>query len=457
LPISALVARDLTKSYDGRLVLDGVDLVAAPGRRIGCVGENGVGKSTLLRLLAAVESPDSGTITTPAEVAYLAQEPSFGRSVTVRDAVTAALEPLHRAAHEVERLSAAIATELAQPTGFAAPTGSSAADAYNAALEWAELHDVWDADRRADLALKSLGLAELDDGRRIDSLSGGQRSRLAIATIITSRPDCVLLDEPTNHLDDDAALLLEEFLVSLPGAVVITSHDRVFLDRVCTDIVDLDPAATDGRPHGAVRYRGNFSAYLNEKATARRRWEQTYRGQQQELTELRRATAVRTSAIAHNRGPSDPDKFVYKYQGANVERTQARRIHSAERRLDRAERAQVRKPPAPLRYSMPVGATPDTSLPAVAIRDLEVFGRITVPYLDVPGGGRLLITGGTGSGKSSLLCSPRTRRSKIRSERPGRCLPARSPRPASSTRVDARSAWSTTARSASSGYSIRAI
>ncbi|MCW2541277.1 MAG: transporter related [Frankiales bacterium] len=394
MPIPALVAHDLIKSYDARIVLDGVDFVAAPGRRIGCVGENGVGKSTFLRLLAGVEAPDSGTITRPAEVAYLAQEPSFGDSVSVRDAIAAALDPLHRGATEVERLSAALATD----------PGATAA--YNAALEWAQSHDVWDADRRADLALKRLGLAELDDGRGIDSLSGGQRSRLAMATIITSRPDCVLLDEPTNHLDDDAALLLEEFLLSLPGVVVITSHDRVFLDRVATDIVDLDEAgaASAGiRSRGAVRYGGNFSTYLHEKEAARRRWEQTYRDQQQELTALRRATAVGTSAIAHNRGPTDPDKFVHKFKGANVERTHARRIHSAERRLDRAERAQVRRPPAQLRLTTPLGATPEPSLPAIAIRDLQVVGRVSVPYLQVRGGERLLITGANGSGKSSLL------------------------------------------------------
>ena len=129
--------------------------------------------------------------------------------------------------------------------------------AYADALDRAVAHDAWDADRRADEAAERLGLGRLAPDRRVGTLSGGQRTRLALATLMTTRPACLLLDEPTNHLDDDAIGVLTGFLRDLPGVVLLASHDRVLLDDVCTDLFDLDPAAlgTDGDGRAAVRRR----------------------------------------------------------------------------------------------------------------------------------------------------------------------------------------------------------
>src|SRR5690625_4729121 len=224
-----------------------------------------------------------------------------------------------------------------------------------------------------------------------------------MTAIITRRPECVLLDEPTNHLDDGAMDLLEEFVTDLPGVVVAASHDRTFLDTACTDIVDLDPSAfgTDGR--GGNRFGGGFTAYLTAKEDARRRWEQTYAEQQAQLSELRAATRAGASSVAHNRGPTDNDKFIYKFKGANVERTLARRLRNAEQRLERAEREQVRKPPTRLRFCGTLTGEPSVSQLAVQVRELEVADRLRVPHLDVAAGDRLLVTGANGSGKSTLL------------------------------------------------------
>jgi macrolide transport system ATP-binding/permease protein len=381
--LSPLIARDLVKSYRARPVLDGIELLAAPGRRVGCIGENGAGKSTLLRLLAGVEAPDSGTVEAPCDLGYLAQEPEFPPGCSVREAMADALAPLHRAVAEVERLSARLASDPAVWSEYAH------------ALEWAQSHDAWDADRRALLATDRLGLAGVAGARQVRTLSGGQRSRLAMALLMTSRPECVLLDEPTNHLDDDALTMLEDFLLSLPGVVVVVSHDRVFLDRVCTDIVDLDRSDAGT----GVRYGGNFSDYLVQKAAARQRWVQTYAEQQDEITRLRRASKQDTGSIAHDRGPTDNDKFIYKFKGGNVERSQARRVRNAQRRLAVAEREQVRKPRPPLHFDAVLTGAGS----AVSVRELVVPGRISLDTLDVPAGGRLLITGANGSGKSSLL------------------------------------------------------
>ena len=264
--------------------------------------------------------------------------------------------------------------------------------AYAAALEYAVDHDAWDADRRAEVAAHDLGLGALDHERPVGTLSGGQRTRLALATVMTTRPACLLLDEPTNHLDDEAIEVLTRFLLDLPGVVLLASHDRVLLDDVCTDLVDLDPTAfgTDGL--GGRRFGGGWSDYVAARDDARRRWEETYVAQQEELDRLRAATRIGTAQIAHNRGPTDNDKFIYKFKGGKVESTLARRKRDAQRRLDPAERDQVRKPPKPLTFRSPL-AEEGAGGRLVQVRDLVVAGRLTLDRLDVEAGEHLLVTG----------------------------------------------------------------
>src|SRR6476659_1907702 len=374
--LSALVGRDLAKSYGDRLVLNGVELVAAPGRPLGLVGENGVGKSTLLRLLAGSEAPDAGSVDRPADLVHLTQEPEFPDGATVGDVLDEALAPLHRAVARLEELAA----RLDDP---------AAAEEYDATLTWAGLHEAWDADAR-------LGLGRLDRSRPAAALSGGQRSRLALAALVTRRPTCVLLDEPTNHLDDQAVALLEEFVTSLPGVAVVSSHNRAFLDAVCGAVVDLDP--------GGQRYTGGYTGYLAEKQAARRRWQEAFEAQQDELDGLRRAAATTARAVApHNRPPRDGDKFIHHFKGQNVARAVSRRVKDTERRIEVLERDRIPKPPAPFSFRGVLAPVRRTTGVVVAARDLELAGRLHLPRIDVPAGARLLVTGANGSGKSTLL------------------------------------------------------
>jgi macrolide transport system ATP-binding/permease protein len=389
--LAPLVVSGLSVGYPDRSVLTGVDLLAQPGRRIGLVGENGAGKSTLLRAVAGrlpSRARTSGSITAPDDLVLLGQEPPFRDRATVADVLAMTLAPLRDAVAEVERSAAEVGT----------PEGDAA---YERALELALAHDAWDADRRASLAAARLGLDDLDPGRVVGTLSGGQRTRLALATIMTTRPTCLLLDEPTNHLDDDAIEVLTGFLTDLPGVVVLASHDRVLLDDVCTDLVDLDAGelGTDGS--GGRRFGGGWTAYEAAKAEARRRWEETYAAQQDEIARLRDATRIGTSAIAHNRGPTDGDKYIYSFKGGRVDQTLARRKKDAQRRLEVAEREQLRKPPAPLRFRGALTAGASGRL--VQVRDLEVSGRLRVDRLDLAAEEHLLLTGPNGSGKSTLL------------------------------------------------------
>jgi macrolide transport system ATP-binding/permease protein len=396
--LPALQVHDLDVWFDTRQVLHGIDLTAQPGRRIGLVGENGSGKSTLLRAIAGTlprRAHLTGEIDRPAELAMLAQEPPFADGQRVAEVLAAALAPLRELVAEVERLSTAVGEGGDETTQAA----------YAETLDRAVAHDAWDADRRAAEAAERLGLGSLPPSRRIGTLSGGERTRLALATLMTTRPGCLLLDEPTNHLDDEAIEQLSAFLRDLPGVVLLATHDRVLLDDVCTDLFDLDPRpagdlGTDGR--GGRRFGGGWTAYEEHRAAARRRWEETYAAQQEELARLRAAATIEASAIAHNRPPRDNDKFIYGFKGQNVQRTLARRKRDAGRRLESAERGQVRKPRPPLRLR--AALTGGGAGGRVAqVRDIVVAGRLRLERLDVTAGEHLLVSGPNGSGKSTLL------------------------------------------------------
>ncbi|GAA2562610.1 ABC-F family ATP-binding cassette domain-containing protein [Pseudonocardia hydrocarbonoxydans] len=378
---AALLAHDLVRVHGDRIVLDGVFLTAAPGRRIGLIGENGAGKSTLLRLLAGVERPDAGSVERPADLGFGAQESPFPPDATLTDVLDDALRDAHAAVAAVDALAGRLPDR---------------ADEYAERLEWARDHDAWDADRRAELVLDGLGLAAIARDRPLGSLSGGQRSRVGLAALLVRRPDALLLDEPTNHLDDGATAFLEETLRALPGVVVLASHDRAFLDAVCTDVVDLDPAAG-----GPVRHGGNYSAYLAQRRAARERWEQRYAAEQDELGELRVAVAVTAREVAPGRPRGNEPKMFYGFKRGRVQSQVSRRVRNARRRLDELERDQVPRPPVPLRFDGTLGAA--VSGPAAALRGIRVPGRLVLDALDVGATDRLLVTGANGSGKSTLL------------------------------------------------------
>ncbi len=337
-----------------------------------------------------MEPAGSGSVQRPEDLGYLGQEPDFPVGATVGDVLDAALAPLHEVVARLGVLAERLDDERV-------------ADEYDRALTWAQLHEAWDADRRAEATAARLGLGDLERCRPVAAMSGGQRSRLALAALVTRRPACVLLDEPTNHLDDDAMRLLEEFLLSLPGVVVAASHDRAFLDAVCAAVVDLDPSHHGVDGEGGNRFTGGYTDYLAAKRDARRRWQEAFEAQQDELGELRRAAATTARRVAHNRAARDGDKFIHHFKGQNVARTVSRRVKDAERRIEVVERDRVPKPPAPLSFRGTLAPRRSAGGLVVVARDLRVTDRLDVPRVDVPAGARLLVTGSNGSGKSTLL------------------------------------------------------
>ncbi len=385
----SLIAKDLVRSYGARVVLDGINLTASAGQRVGLVGENGIGKSTLLRLLAGVEEPDSGEVLRGDDLGFLLQELPFPFTARFSDVLDDALAEIRQASARLGELTEALAEH---------PDDAAVLDQYGTVLEWAQAHDLWDADRRAEVVCAGLGLAGIDPSRELGTLSGGQRSRLGLAALLIRRPATLILDEPTNHLDDAAMEFLEHHLASLSGVLVLSSHDRVFLDAVCTDIVDLDPALG-----GPTRYGGTYSDYLDQKRAERVRWEQRYAEEQDELKELRESVAVTARAVAHNRPQRDNAKMLYDFKTGRVQKQISRRVRNAQLRLDELERDQVRKPPAPLRFQAELTGEPGEDKTAVSVRGIEIPGRLRLETLDITTTSRLLITGGNGAGKSTLL------------------------------------------------------
>ncbi|GAA3078733.1 ABC-F family ATP-binding cassette domain-containing protein [Streptosporangium carneum] len=399
----ALLARDLVRTLGARRVLDGVSLTAAPGHRIGLIGENGAGKSTLLRLLAGVDRPDSGAVIRPADLGFLHQELPFAGDSTIADVLDDALREARTDLAELDRLTRALAES---------PEDAALLEAYGARLDQAQQRESWDADRRAEIILDRLGLGGVPHGRSLASLSGGQRGRIALAALLVRRPAALLLDEPTNHLDDAAAVFVEEELRGMTGVVVVASHDRAFLDAVCTDLVDLDPALD-----GPVRYGGGYGAYLAEKRAERERWERRHAEEQEELGELRRAVAVTARRVALDGLRRDNEKMGYGHRAGRVQQQISRRVRDAARRLAELEREQVPAPPSPLRFRpRTVVAAADATKAAQAadscdpqgetllsLRDVRVPGRLAIDRLDLAPGDRLLVTGSNGAGKSTLL------------------------------------------------------
>ncbi|WP_409185702.1 ABC-F family ATP-binding cassette domain-containing protein [Amycolatopsis sp. VS8301801F10] len=387
--MTALRAHEIVRVLGGRRVLDGVSVTAAPGRRIGVIGENGTGKSTLLRVLAGVDAPDRGEVERPPELGFLHQEMPFDPAQTVAEFRDQALAAAREVLAGLDRVAALLAE---------APEDAALLAEYAELLDQAQQHEAWDADRRAEIVLAGLGLAEIEPERTLGSLSGGQRGRLALAGLLVRRPSAMLLDEPTNHLDAEAAAFLEAQLRELPGAVVFASHDRAFLDAVCTDILDLDPA-----PDGPVRHGGTYTEYLGWKRAERERWERQYLEEQEELEELRDALGGTAHRVAPGRLAPDNEKMGLGRRSGRVQNQISRRVRATTRRLDERERTQLPAPPPPLRFRPRALAVENPRETLVTLENVHLPARLSVSRLEIRADTRLLVTGPNGAGKSTLL------------------------------------------------------
>ncbi|WP_399083700.1 ribosomal protection-like ABC-F family protein [Streptomyces sp. BBFR2] len=383
-----ITALDVSKSFHGRPVLTSVSCSLAAGERTGIIGENGSGKSTLLRLLAGCERPDQGEIVVQATggVGYLAQDERMAPRATVQQIIDRALGELRAVERRMRRLEAAMAT--GDESGMAE---------YGELLTVFELRGGYDADARVERALHGLGLGLVGRDRTVGSLSGGERVRLRLAAVLASAPEVLLLDEPTNHLDDTALTWLEDHLRARRGTTVAVSHDRVFLDRVATTLLEVD-----GDRHHVVRYGNGYPGYLAGKAAARQRWTQAYEEWRADIGRLRESAATTARQVAPGRPMKDGNKMAYDRAGGRVQQSLAARVRNAEERLRRLLADPVPAPPEPLRFTpvLRAGRLEGAVLDAAGVAVTDRLGRTD---LTVTAGERLLITGPNGAGKSTLL------------------------------------------------------
>ena len=272
-----LSATDLTLSYGHQKLLQGVTISVAPGEKVGLVGRNGCGKTSLLKILAGLNAPDDGNLSRRRglRVGYLPQEFELDGHLTVRQNIEAGAADLMRWIASYE------AGESKDENGLDL-------------LPQIEHADGWNLDSRITAAASALGTPPLD--ALVGPLSGGEKRRVALCRALAAQPDLLLLDEPTNHLDAASITWLEEFLKSFEGAVVFVTHDRYFLDVIATRIVEI----ADGR---GFSHPGNYTAYLESKAVRQQIAEQSERRRQRflrvELEWVRAGVRAQRSKAKH--------------------------------------------------------------------------------------------------------------------------------------------------------------
>ena len=396
-PRAQLAMTDVSKAYGDRSVLDQLSLTVRPGEKAGVIGENGSGKSTLLRLMAGAEAPDSGEITVsfPGGTGYLAQMLTLDPRGTVQDAVDAALADLRALERQIRTAEEALSD--------GDPTDARLA-AYGDLLTAYEERDGYRADARTDAALHGLGLGHLTRERTLGTLSGGEQSRLALACVLAAAPELLLLDEPTNHLDAAAVDWLEGHLRAHRGTVVAVTHDRAFLERITTVILEVD---RDLR--SVSRYGDGWDGYRTAKAAARRRWAQDH---EEWLAELARTEEL-VDAAGHRLASTgkDPGQGFGKHRRSHEAKLSGQ-VRAARTRLEALRRSPVPAPPRPLRFTADLtlaeapGSPPDADGrpgPLAELDSVVVGDRLDLPFLSVEPGRPLLVTGPNGAGKTTLL------------------------------------------------------
>jgi ATPase subunit of ABC transporter with duplicated ATPase domains len=391
--VSILSARGVHVAFGASEILHGTDVTIGPDDTVGFVGPNGAGKSTLLRILAGEIDADEGTVTATGSVGLLPQEPDRRAGETL-------------IAYLARRTGVGPAEASLQTAADGLASGSpGTAEAYDEALHrWLDLGGA-DFESRAREVVTDLGLDAASLDVETVGLSGGQLARAALAAVLLSRYDLLLLDEPTNDLDLDGLARLEEFVIGRRGGLGIVSHDREFLSRTITKVIELDPANKLTR-----QFAGGWEAFLDEREIARRQLRDQFddyadkRGELRDRVQAAREQSVRGALRAKRKAP-DSDRLA---RGARIEAATsgAAKVRSLETRLTRLDAEAVAEPRKEwdLRIELPSAARSGDVVAvltdAVVRRGDFTLGPLS---LDIRWADRIAVLGPNGGGKTTLL------------------------------------------------------
>jgi ATP-binding cassette, subfamily F, member 3 len=389
-----LSVTSLSKKFGIETILSGISFTLNAGERLGLVGPNGCGKTTLLRIITGQEKADTGSARLgTGRQAYLPQGFEFSPGETLAGFINRMEGDLPGLTARLEELAGLLAQN---------PQQAALQEEYDRVLGLLSL--AAESEGRGPAVLAALGLGEVDPGLEVRALSGGQKTRLALAGVLLSNPQLLLLDEPTNHLDIEMLEWLEDWLAAYPGAALVVSHDRAFLDRIATAIFEIDPFTHTGRV-----YPGNYTAYLEQKLEEREKQRQQYVDQQEEIFRLRQAAnRLRGLAVKRRGGKGDSgDKFAKGFFNDQTQGMVGRAKH-VEKRVERllGEDA-VEKPKLSWEMKIEFGETPQSGRDVLVLEDLAVGypGKTLLSGLNLTlrHGRRVALIGPNGCGKTTLL------------------------------------------------------
>lgn len=390
-----LVCHGITKRYGHVVVLDKVSFSVNAGERVGLIGPNGCGKTTLLRIITGLEEPDAGTVSlqpNSLRVGYLPQGLQVEEGITLGDVIHLNAETLENAQADLARLGEALAANGSDPI-------ESLADEYDQALARMQAASSLIDPGRVESTLAALGLGEIEPATPVSKLSGGQKTRLGLVRVLLERPQLLLLDEPTNHLDINMLEWLESWLAEFDGAILSVSHDRTFLDRMASQILELD-----ANSHSVRAFVGNYSDYQAQIQDEHQKHWAVYRDQVAEVRRMRQDIArIKTQAERTERKTTDSSQRRYAKKVARKATSREKKLQRFLESEDRIEKPMQAWHMA-LRFQEPAHIGVDV-LVAQGLGVGYAGGRMLLEGLNLHlrAGERVVLTGPNGSGKTTLL------------------------------------------------------
>jgi macrolide transport system ATP-binding/permease protein len=395
--VARLIVSNISKSYGYTSVLNNISMSLHDGDRIGLVGANGVGKSTLLKIVSGDITADHGKVQLRGDLGYLPQVISDYESKTLAQMIAGALETLYALERRMRELENQMVS--AQGDGL-----NAVMQEYGDVSERFEQSGGYEVEARVATIFDGLRIDHLPRDRGFATLSGGEKARVGLAMLLLEAADVLLLDEPTNHLDFTTTAWLEAYLAHWRGALCIVSHDREFLNRTVTGMIEIDEHTRTSK-----YYAGNYDDYLLVKRQERGKWRDEWQQQQEEIKALQHEIKVDARHVAKNYPTQKVgnDKFAKGFFRGRTESAVSRRVQNAEERLRRIQENPTPKPPDDLRFESDFHPHAlKTTTPLYVSGLSKAFGERVIlngVSFTLHERSRLVFVGANGAGKSTLL------------------------------------------------------